>query len=1354
MAPETAIKIDNRYEVLGELGRGGMGIVYKATDLKMDRVVAIKVMTFHGAGRDEYQERFLREAKSIAKMQHPNIVVVHDYGYHGGAPYMVMEYVEGIPLDKVIASRVSLTALAKVDYIIQVCHALQYAHQQSIVHRDVKPGNIMVLEGGKRVKLLDFGIARAGGVSNLSKSGLAMGTTCYMSPEQTRGQKDLDGRADIFSAGVVLYELLTGRPPWTGEGDYEVMTKIIQDPYPPLSNFLRNYPPALDKVFELALAKDAGARYQTAAKMAQELAELETPLKEQVMEEALIQFDNGDLLRANDLVSQILRIDTRHREALDLQGKLQQVAHLQQRTDQVRKLRTAAEQAVGQKQYADALAAVEQAISIDSANTELFHYRELIRHELRRREEVRKKLELAKRAQEINDLSTAQELVEKALEADPTDTHARMMKSTLEQEKKRQQQREIAEDVSRALTVRAFGRAREGIQQLEALDPAFPPLASLEKALLEGEEEEKRRIEIENLVRQIRQALDAGALTESLVLTEQALARFPVETRLLRLRAQAEALRDKTEHEAAIVEQIEIINRLADSGRNAEALATAESAIKQLGSDYRLQAVAAQLRHTIERDHQVQAEQTALSRARKAIEAKDLELAAKILAQARTDFPTSRDIADALEIAQTAIARKADDAKALDARKREIAEALERSLVNEPDPELQIKLAEDAVRRLPGNDAAERVLVRVRERQQQIASAVERAHRFEHSQKHADAIREWERVRQLWPQYPQLPAHIARLTAALQPPPPSRNPAPVATPPPAGLSATSMMAAASAKAPAPAPQVPPAVTPPMPSGKPQTEDSVVAGPADATFSAESQVERSPVRPTSQTETLPRSKKLLFAFISAAVVVLGASVLYRTLHTQPQPAAPKPTVVESHPPTVTAPTVAPPPAMGKLEILSNVDEFDVLVDGVFKPGSGGRKQTIPVVVGAHKIIVQKSGYAVSPEQRVEIAQDHVSTLRFTLTKSTENTNEPEPDTYLVVKSLPGAKVRIDGSNAGEVQPEGSFSLKSNPGPHQVELTLNGYQTSSRTVTVMAGNRRPIEMPLIPKPAPTIVSFVASPPSIQEGESVELKWDTQNAEVTIDGLGKVEPTSSIRLTPKATGTMKYTLHAVGDGIPAEKTVSVNVTALPKPVIRRFEAGARKIQRGDPVRLFWSTQNGEASISPDVGKVEAESSTEVIPTKLGVVIYTLTVKGQGETTVTSTAQVIVEDVSQPSPPPPPPPNPDIKAIEETIHVRYKNALETRLISQVKNVWPQISKEAENQLKTAFAEPGVKAEIFNFKCGVPKITEDSAEYACLQTITYNKNNKLHQVASNNIVFQLKKNGDIWYIVATHPGK
>ena len=438
-ASEIGTKIDNRYEVLEELGRGGMGVVYKAADLKMDRVVAIKLMTAHVTGREEYLERFLREARSVAKMQHPNIVVVHDYGYHGGSPYMVMEYVEGQALDKVIAARTNLTLLVKIDYMIQVCHALHYAHQSGIVHRDVKPGNIMVLEGGQRVKLLDFGIARAEGPSSFSKSGLAMGTTRYMSPEQTKGQKDLDHRADIFSAGVVLYELLAGRAPWNGNSDYEISNKIIHEPFPLLATCLQHYPPTLDRVLDRALAKDVNARYQTAEKMASELAEVEAPLKEQTLEDAIGQVERGDLVRASELVSQILRIDTRHGEALELRKKIQGLEPVDQKIEQIRQLRTTAEEAVGQKRYQDAIAAIEQAISIDAANPELLQYRDLIRQEFKRRDEVRKKLELAKRAQEIKDLTSAQELVEKALEVDPTDTQARMMKSLLEQERRREQ---------------------------------------------------------------------------------------------------------------------------------------------------------------------------------------------------------------------------------------------------------------------------------------------------------------------------------------------------------------------------------------------------------------------------------------------------------------------------------------------------------------------------------------------------------------------------------------------------------------------------------------------------------------------------------------------------------------------------------------------------------------------------------------------------------------------------------------------------------------------------------------------------------------------------------------------------
>src|SRR5512146_1455298 len=267
---------------------------------------------------------------------------------------MAMENAEATPLDTHIPPGGGLSLVVKLDYVIQVCHALGYAHQFGIVHRDVKPANIMVLAGGQRVKLLDFGIARAGGASNLSKSGLLMGTIFYMSPQQMRGQRELDGRADIFSAGVVLYELFAGTVPWTGDSDYEIMQKIIGAPVPPLSRYLRQYPPALDGILERALAKEVSDRYQRAEDMAVELAELQTPLKEQLLQEARASFEDGDVLRANDLVSQILRVDTRHGEALEFRNQLQQAGELQQRAEQLRTLRASAEQALGQKRYQDA----------------------------------------------------------------------------------------------------------------------------------------------------------------------------------------------------------------------------------------------------------------------------------------------------------------------------------------------------------------------------------------------------------------------------------------------------------------------------------------------------------------------------------------------------------------------------------------------------------------------------------------------------------------------------------------------------------------------------------------------------------------------------------------------------------------------------------------------------------------------------------------------------------------------------------------------------------------------------------------------------------------------------------------
>ena len=1407
MPREIASKIDDRYEVLGELGRGGMGVVYKASDIKMDRLVAIKVMTADAPGHNEYLERFLREAKSIAKMQHPNIVVVYDFGYHGGAPYIAMEYVEGVPLDKVIASRVSLTPLTKVDYVVQVCHALHYAHQLGIIHRDVKPGNIMVLEGGRRVKLLDFGIARAGAPSKLSKSGLAMGTTCYMSPEQTRGKKDLDARADIFSAGVVLYELLAGRPPWTGDSDYEVMTKIIHEPVPPLPG-ASNYPGSLDRVFELALAKDPGRRYETAEELALALAELEVPLKERALEEALVQFEHGDLLRANDLVSQILRIDTRHREAIELRARLQQVAQLQHRSEQVRQLRTAAEEAVGQKRYTEALAAVEQAITIDSANTELFHYRELIRNEVKRREDIRKKLELARHAQEMNDLSTAQELVERALEADPTDTQARMMKSSLEQERRRQQLEEIGEEASRALTVRAFSRAAEFIQQLESIDPNFARIPPLKRALAEGEAEEQRRVEIENLIRDIRRSLESGNVPQCLSATQQALARFPGEPRLIRLRAQAETLRDAAQREETIQKHLAQAQALVENGQSGQALVATEAALRQLGSDHRLQSLAAQLRQTVEREQQVRAEQSVLVQARKALQASDFESAVKILTPARTSFPNSREISEAFQSAQAGLARKADaadrqhklqveqgtlaqaqklmesgsfksalkmltsarldfpDSKqiaealqaaqgaiarkaemdAQDARNREMAEALEHALAGEPDPDLQVGLAEEAVRRIPGNTAAERALERVRERQGKIADAVDYARKFEQAQRYAESIQQWEKVRKLWPECPNLDAQIARLSAAQKPA--TATPAPPS--PTQRFSATSIMAGAPTAAPSPAVQPGPGPV----EGRPEPHSGKSA--ADDQDPVPQVVDRPP--------PIGRSKKLFLTIASTAVVAIGGTVLYLASRRGPTPAANPPAKLNLPAP---APKLAAP-EVGTLIIQANVEQVDIFVDGTFKGTSEAREKTISIPQGNHSIRVEKRGYATPPQQQVEINRDRVLSLPFTLTKSAEDVTQHPIDTYLVISTRPGAKVSIDGREEGTAQGDGSFSKKVAPEEYHIKVSLDGYYPWAKTIRLKAGERKPIpaELNAVPKPAPVIALFKFNPPSIQQGQSAELQWKVQNAtEVKIDQLGTVQAESSRILQPTETKT--YTLTATGEGgTRTTGSATINVAALPKPLIKSFFPVPKKIHPGDSIRLVWTTENATEALLSSEGssdrKVDTEgSSDELKPTK--TTTYILTIKGAGGLSDSKTAEVIVEPAPTVAPPASPSRSPSTAVVQPTVPPddslsnavkevndiidRYKEAYNKIDIPAIKKIWPQMPKETEKDMQNFFnTYRGINLYM---SCKKPIIKGDSAEIACPEEIFSVDPSNDRQSLRLTQVFTLQKDKNRWHIVS-----
>jgi eukaryotic-like serine/threonine-protein kinase len=277
--------IADRYELGDRLGSGGMSTVYRATDRVLERTVAVKVLAEHLSDDDKFVARFRREALAVAKLIHPNVVQVYDTGVDDGRHYIVMEYVEGRSGAQLLQSRGRLGSEAAVEIGVQACAGLDYAHRQGIIHRDVKPGNLMVIGGpaGRRgtpptdgateemtVKLTDFGIARAAEQTRLTQVGSVVGTAAYLAPEQARGEEATPA-ADVYALGVVIYQVLTARLPWEGTTLAELAIRRENErPLPP-SSYDPDVPETLSTAVLRALEGDPARRYTTARELASAL---------------------------------------------------------------------------------------------------------------------------------------------------------------------------------------------------------------------------------------------------------------------------------------------------------------------------------------------------------------------------------------------------------------------------------------------------------------------------------------------------------------------------------------------------------------------------------------------------------------------------------------------------------------------------------------------------------------------------------------------------------------------------------------------------------------------------------------------------------------------------------------------------------------------------------------------------------------------------------------------------------------------------------------------------------------------------------------------------------------------------
>jgi serine/threonine protein kinase len=250
------------YKIVEKIGEGGMGAVYKGIDLMLEREVAIKVLKPELGSQPQVVERFRAEAVTLAKLSHPNIATLFSFFRQGDYLFMVLEYVKGTTLDKIIETRGVMTCEQAIPLFCQMLEGIDHAHSFGIVHRDIKPGNMMLTENGL-LKVLDFGIARALGSARMTRAGNLIGTIEYMSPEQVRGM-ETDARSDIYSLGMVLYELLTGRVPFASDSEYELMkAQVEQLPTPP-REFAPNIPEQVEWAILCATEKDPTNRFQTA----------------------------------------------------------------------------------------------------------------------------------------------------------------------------------------------------------------------------------------------------------------------------------------------------------------------------------------------------------------------------------------------------------------------------------------------------------------------------------------------------------------------------------------------------------------------------------------------------------------------------------------------------------------------------------------------------------------------------------------------------------------------------------------------------------------------------------------------------------------------------------------------------------------------------------------------------------------------------------------------------------------------------------------------------------------------------------------------------------------------------------
>ncbi len=425
-----------KYEIVAELGRGGMGVVYKARDPFIGRMVALKTISPELVSDPEILKRFYREAQSAGTLQHPNIVTIYDLGEADGRPYIAMEFVEGESLQNIINRRARIPLAAKLRLVQQFCEGLGHAHKHGLVHRDVKPANILVTNNGN-VKVVDFGIVHLES-TDITKAGTFLGTIHYASPEQINDEC-VDNRSDLWSLTCVVYEFIAYKKAFDGSNVADIVANVLRVEPEPLSRCCPGVPAELDMIISKGLRKNIEERYQSMDEMLAEIFPIAWGLQQSFIGDLLLEAkdlrEGGDFNGAQEKVRAVLILDNTHSDAKRLYSEIAAELHRLAPASKAKKLVAEAEQAFGRAEYTEAVRILGEAQELNPADTQARNLMSKALREQDRARELREALISGQRAMKQGDLTGAEHDLHRVLQLDQGNSQAAELLEQIRQDR-------------------------------------------------------------------------------------------------------------------------------------------------------------------------------------------------------------------------------------------------------------------------------------------------------------------------------------------------------------------------------------------------------------------------------------------------------------------------------------------------------------------------------------------------------------------------------------------------------------------------------------------------------------------------------------------------------------------------------------------------------------------------------------------------------------------------------------------------------------------------------------------------------------------------------------------------------